>query len=47
VTRYGQVVAQVHASKPSAVVFGADGAPITLPLDVISWISSEAFRFAG
>jgi len=36
----------VQAPKPSCVAFGADGEPITAPLDVISWISSAAFSLA-
>ena len=28
------------------MLFGADGVPITLPLESISWISSVAFRLA-
>jgi hypothetical protein len=31
-----QLVAQVQASKPSCVAFGADGVPITLPFESMS-----------
>src|SRR5262249_51633929 len=41
-----QLVAQVHAAKPSCWASGAEGAPITLPLPSARNISSEAFRFA-
>ena len=37
----------MQALKPSASGSGADGAPITLSLESISWISSEESRFAG
>lgn len=41
------VVAQVQALKPSASGSGAEGAPITVPFESISWISSDGFRLAG
>ena len=40
-------VAHVQALKPSASGSGADGVPITLPLESMSWTSCEEFRFAA
>ena len=42
-----QLDAQVQASNPSAVAFGAEGAPITLPFESIRSSSSEDLRLAG
>ena len=36
--------AHAQSSNPSAVEFGADGAPITLPFESVRSSSSEAFR---
>jgi hypothetical protein len=40
-------VAHVQALKPSASGSGADGAPIALPLESMSWTSCDVFRFAA
>src|SRR5205807_5281567 len=41
-----QALAQVHAEKPSCVALGADGAPMTLPLESMRSICSGVCRFA-
>lgn len=41
------VVAHVQALNPSDSGSGADGAPITLPLESVSWISSDGCKLAG
>lgn len=41
------VVAHVQALNPSASGSGAEGVPITLPLESVSSISSDGFRLAG
>ena len=42
-----QLVAQVQASNPSAVAFGAEGVPITLPFESVRSSSSEVLSPAG
>ena len=39
--------AHAQASNPSALEFGAEGAPITLPFESVRSISSDALRPAG
>jgi hypothetical protein len=40
-----QVLAQAHSLNPSPVAFGADGAPLTAPLESVRSTPSVVFRF--